>query len=181
MATLKEELNSLFEIAGVSDAESARTIFSQWHDAAGRAETWHAHEQALFQMFGVDNHDALISAINETTTGAATANGHLQAIYGALGAADQPSAIAAIQTNAAQLTDAQNKIGELEKAQSDFDGRVAQEVINRAASAGIPEPVKKPAGGGGAGAQNIMTRAEFNALPPGERQKFIRARGKLTD
>ncbi len=166
--TQKAQLQQIFEVCGATDfsgalasiaglKETAGTIgdvqanMKLFFDLAGSGDdgaaalatftAWRDQQAAIFNLFGVENHDALLAAVQNTL---ADANAKDASV------AEATNANEGLKTENAQLT---VRIGELEMSQKDFDARVEKEVINRAAAAGITEPVKKPAGGATAASQ----------------------------
>lgn len=182
MATLKDQVGSVTALAGTEDFDSALNTISAWRDRAENApnaeefENNRRHLADIFSAYGVTEPGAAIEAINSQ-------RGNLSALYSTLGAGDQESAVAAIEALRADNSSAQSRIVELETGQRDFEARVDQEVINRAASAGLTSPIQKPAqtAEGGEGNAKIMSRGDFDQLSPYHRSQYIKGGGRLTD
>jgi hypothetical protein len=185
VATLKEGLQSFFEVTGTQDVDAALNVVNAWRDQAQHAvsreelNTANGQIQQFCEALGVQDFDAALARVGELKT-------QLSNIWGVFGATDQAGAIAAIDKMRGELTAANNRVAELTASQANFDVRLAeginQGVITRAASAGIPEPVKKDIKQITAvTGENILTRDQFNAMPPRQRTDFINKGGKITD
>ncbi|MEA3186223.1 MAG: hypothetical protein QOD99_53 [Chthoniobacter sp.] len=172
MATLKESLDALFEGLGAKDHDSALSALTSMKADAQAGAGMRSEQESLFKILGVTDHAGATGAIN----GLVSAEAERRALWSALGATDNAGATAAItklktdlSTAQANATIAQNERGALWSAAggaadqatavkniTDFEGRVTDAVVARAASAGLPAPVAKGAPAG----EKSETRAE---------------------
>lgn len=156
-ATQKGQLDALFETLGVKDFNAATAaIISLQGNAASNA----ADQKAFFELIGATDQATALDAITRmqsdlgalfkalgNATDVASALGVItnmqsdrDVLWKALGATDHSTAVAAIGTLNGRVTAA-------EAAQKDFDARlekgIADGLVTRAASAGLPAPVAK--------------------------------------
>jgi chromosome segregation ATPase len=102
--------------------------------------------------------------------------------------ADLTAAQASLTQAQADLVTAKQSISTLTTERDGLQAKVAalptqvsQQAANITAAQGQPPIAVTPATGTGSGAANTMKRADFDALQPSERSKFIRSGGRLTD
>ena len=189
--TQKDQLTAIFKLTGCKDFAEAQSQIESWKAAADPdAVSAMSQLQEIYGMFAnVDDHKGAVAAIKGN-------QGDLKSVFGDLSVADKAGATKRIQElvgENAKLAPLQSLRAEIIKtlklpeaapdkdiinAISNFEARVHNEVITRAASAGITEPVKPPKK---KGEENMMSRAEFNTLSNADRLAFSQKGGKLTD
>lgn len=171
-------------MTGVDNYDDAKSQIQTWRDQAkGTGPTKADHDKATDQIKGyfkateAKNYDDSIANIMGMKNS-------LNKIWSSLDVKDEESAVKTIHELKADNAKFEKQIKELEKGKEDFEKRVNAEVLTRAASAGITEPVKRvplvqTVEGGRE--SNRMSRAEFNILNPQQKLDFSRAGGVLTD
>jgi hypothetical protein len=155
--TQKGQLDAFFTALGVETFDAAINAIEGFKT---NAQNWAAEFKALFELIGVTDQPAALSAITqiksdrdalfkalgnapdvESAIGAITnMQNDRNAIWKALNATDHSGAIAAVSTLNGRVTTAENAV-------TDFDGRlekgIQEGVISRAAAAGIQAPIAK--------------------------------------
>jgi len=167
MATLNEQLQTIFGTLGVQDFASAQVVLQNWPNiqaAAQNADTLTAQQAEYFGAVNATDHASFLAALSEAVGNANTFGGNLSAIWNALSTpespvTDQATALAAIAKMKGDLLHAQNAASDRDAifaqlkvtdragamtAIADVDGRINAGVIERAAAAGLPAPVSKP-------------------------------------
>jgi hypothetical protein len=185
VATQKDQLGEFLKALKVTEFDAGIAAIEQFQASALAAQEWQTSLSGIYSALGATDPAGARDAITTLRSTTEEANGNVGAIFAALSTAehpvtDQAGAIAQVSNWKRQLAESSAEVSRLTTAQTDFDGKVAAEVITRCAAAGIPAPVKKDPAAGNEGA-NTMTRAALNSLPLGARADFFRQGGKLVD
>jgi hypothetical protein len=184
--TLREQVDSFLDISGADNFGDAQSQITSWRDQAkgtgggpSQADYDSVNHQLeeIFEACEAKDHATALTNINGLSNS-------IRNLWGALEVKDEESAINGIKALKSDHAKFQGEIKKLEGEKEDFEKRVNAEVIARAASAGVPTPIKKPSGvttATGTREANTMSRAEFNTMSPLQQVEFSRNGGKLSD
>jgi hypothetical protein len=185
------QLTLILSLVGASDFGSAQTAITQLQASARLATEWQTQRQSLFASLGgngdvPEHYDfaASLTALIQERTALFTklgVNNQADAVVALTNLLSQVNSFTANQTTIFAALGVTDLAGAM-RAIKDIDGRieagVKAGVIARASSAGLTEPVPKPATEVIGGAKTA-TRAEFTAMNAKQQLEFSQAGGKV--